>query len=266
MPRLIVLKFGGSVLTDAKRLRIAVHEIYRWRREGWQVVAVVSALHGRTDALEADLHPHADPHARASYLASGEREAASLLGVQLDRAGLPASVFGPGQIGLLATGHPLDAHPYDVDRERLRDALDRDGVVVVPGFIANDTDGRIVTLGRGGSDLTALFLAHALDADRCRLIKDVDGLYDDDPARAGARRYDAATFEDALDTDGSIVQHKAVHFAIEHERPFELGRCNGTRPTSIGPGPTTFGEPDLPRPLRVAILGHGCVGGGVLDL
>ncbi|MFI4881478.1 MAG: homoserine dehydrogenase, partial [Phycisphaerales bacterium JB064] len=218
---LIVLKFGGSVLTDEHRLRIAVHEIYRWRREGWRVAAVVSAFAGRTDELLASCSCdglEADPHAAAAILACGERESAAKLAGCLDRVGVQATVLDPAAIGLCAQGAALDAHPLGFDTHKVREALEAVGVVVVPGFIAVDEQGRTVTFGRGGSDLTALVLADGLEADRCRLVKDVDGLYERDPASSGPppRRFERASYEDVLRLDGSIVQHKAVRFARDH--------------------------------------------------
>jgi len=267
----IVLKLGGSVLTDRDALRRAAHEVYRWHRDGWSVVAVPSALGGVTDArLRAarEFSPRVDDHALSATLALGETHSSAELGLVLDRAGIPATVVSPGGIGLRAEGPALDASPTGVDRDVLERALNR-GVVVVPGFIAIGPTGGTVTLGRGGSDLTALFLAHALGADRCRLVKDVDGLYDRDPALPGPepQRYGAITWDDALQLDGSIVQHKAIAFARERGLVFEVGRFNGESPTIVGPGPSRF----VPRaqrdaPIEVALLGLGTVGGGVHEL
>ncbi len=271
-PPLIVLKFGGSVLLDENRLRIAVHEIYRWRRRGRRVIAVVSALAGVTDELLAQsrrLSPRASDHSVAALIARGELHSAALLGLHLDRAGVPASVISHAAARFRADGTALDARPVSIDTAVIRRGLDRDGVVVFPGFAALDDAGRTVTLGRGGSDLTALYLAHRLRAARCRLIKDVDGLYTHDPARLGPPplRYDHATYDDALATDGSIIQHKAVRFAQNAGLRFELGRFNGTRPTTIGAPRSSFTDrPDEPRRLTVALLGAGTVGGGVLEL
>lgn len=241
--RLIVLKFGGSVLTDRSTLGLVVREVRRWRAEGWNVVAVVSALGGVTDDLLETCRtsgPGADPHVVAAVLATGEQQCASLLALRLAREGVPASVFTPGAVGLGAWGHPLDAVPVSLDRRRLCRALDRGHVIVFPGFTAVDPTGRTVVLGRGGSDLTAIFLAHQLRADRCRLIKDVDGLYERDPAADGPkpRRYEHATWDDALGTDGSIVQHKAVFFAREHNLPFELTSIGSNEATLVGAAKT----------------------------
>ncbi|MEL6396678.1 MAG: hypothetical protein AAFQ71_11850 [Planctomycetota bacterium] len=268
--RLIVLKFGGSVLPDEGALQTAVHEIYRWRREGWRVVAVVSALSGRTDDLvSACDRVAARPSAAACapLIASGEAECAAMLGLYLDRVGLPASVLTPSAARLIAGGTPLDSSPESVDIPALESALETDGVVVLPGFTAIDSRGRTVTLGRGGFDTTALFLAHALRAERCRLIKDVDGLYTADPAHDRyARRYGSCSYEDALRTDGSIIQHKAIELARTHGVEFEIGRLNGVSPTVVGVGPSRLNElPDHPEPLRIGIAGAGTVGGGLLD-
>jgi homoserine dehydrogenase len=267
-----VLKFGGSVLTSELTLRLAVHEIYRWRREGEQVVAVVSALAGVTDALLAQCSRCSErptDWAAAALVSSGEMQSAALLGLHLDRAGVSATVCTPEALGLTAEGAALDAWPVRLRTGRLESALAQYGVVVVPGYVACAADGRTCLMGRGGSDLTALFLAHVLGAARCRLIKDVDGLYEADPAQPGPqpRRYATATWDDALATDGAIVHHKAVRLAAQHGIAFELGRLNATRPTQIGRGPTVLEEGGMPRPpLRVALLGHGTVGAGVRAL
>ena len=264
---LIVLKFGGSVLANAASLPRVVHEIYRWRREGWRVAAVVSALAGRTDALgEAcrGISSRLGGAAEAGVRGLGELECAALLGAHLDRAGVPAWTAHPATIGLRAVGDALDATPAAVDAPALLRALDREGVVVVPGYIALGGDDRLVTLGRGGSDLTALFLASALGATRCRLVKDVDGLYDRDPALPGARRYGAASHADALATDGTIVQHKAVRWARASGMAFEIGDLQCVRPTTVWPGPSRLEAPSRPaRALTVALVGLGTVGGGV---
>ena len=267
-----MLKFGGSVLLDEQRLRIAVHEIYRWRREGMRVVAVVSALAGRTDELIvkcATLSDSASRLSKASLIAAGENESASLLGVHLDRAGLSALVLSPASIEFVANGDPLNANPLSVNVGKLEVSLEENGIVVVPGFVAINESGATVTLGRGGSDLSAVFLANALKADRCRLIKDVDGLYEHDPAGNSPppRRFKCAGYGDALDTDGSIIQHKAVEYAKLNRLEFELGGFNSVFPTLIGSLQTKFDDEyqECP-PTSVTICGLGTVGGGVVEL
>ncbi|MCL4222701.1 MAG: homoserine dehydrogenase [Phycisphaerales bacterium] len=273
----IVLKFGGSVLLDERTLRLAVHEIYRWRRERYGVVAVVSAFSGHTDALIERARCASDgvaapDHAIAALLATGESTSAALLALHLARAGIPGELFTPQTAGLRASGPALDADPVGLDVAAFTRALDDHGVVVLPGFIALDQRGRLVTLGRGGSDLTALHVAHALGA-RCRLVKDVDGLYESDPARTDPatgqrpRRYEHVRFDDALRTDGSIVQHKAVRYARQCNLEFEVGRFAGSRPTLVSAAASVLSRrDDRPKRVRVALLGLGTVGAGVFEL
>lgn len=275
--QVIVLKFGGSVLLDERTLRLAVHEVYRWRREGFSVVAVVSAFFGHTDALMerarfASDGDWAPAHAVAALLSTGESNSAALLALHLRRAGVPGELFSPQTAGLRASGPALDADPVGLDVAAFKQALDEHGVVVVPGFIALDEGGQIVTLGRGGSDLTALHVAAALGG-RCRLVKDVDGLYESDPARLDPttgqtpRRYERVCFDDALRTDGSIVQHKAVRYARERGLEFEVGRFAGSQPTVVGAAPSVLSRrDDRPGRARVALLGLGTVGAGVYEL
>ena len=263
---LIVLKFGGSVLASEASLSLAVHEVDRWRRSGRGVLAVVSALAGETDALLARAAADgADAYATAALAALGEARAAALLVLALQRAGLPARSLAPAALGLRAEGHALDALPVALDEAPLRRALAAGEVAVVPGFTGVDHDGRAVLLGRGGSDSTAVFLAARLGG-RCRLIKDVDGLYASDPAPDGPlpQRFAAATWDDARATDGSIVQHRALDLARAHGQVVQLARLNGSRPTRLGAPASRIGRPDRPRRLRVALLGLGHVGGGVL--
>jgi len=266
MQPLIVLKLGGSVLADESSLPLAVHEVARWRREGFGVVAVVSALAGETETLLARAAEAGDGHATAALASLGEQRAAALLGVQLARSGVPARVLQPAALRWRAEGDPLDATPVALDCRPLRRALAEGEVVVVPGFFAHDGAGRAVLFGRGGTDLSALFLAARLGA-RCRLVKDVDGLFTSDPAAPGPppARFAEATWADALATDGSIVQHKAVTFARARGQPFEVARLGGAVASLVG-APRTRLAAALPTrpPLRVALLGLGTVGGGVL--
>jgi homoserine dehydrogenase len=264
--RLIVLKFGGSVLQNEDSLALAVTEIDRWQRQDWRVIAVVSALGGHTDRILErceSLSPNSSAASKAAALSNGEANSAALLGLLLDRSHINASVCSPGGIGLIAAGEPLDATPTQLDTANCQALLDLEGTLVVPGYVGVDPLGRPVVFGRGGSDLTALFLAHQLSAGTCRLIKDVDGLYTHDPTAPGIppERYVHATWDDALRTDGSIVQHKAVRFAQEHGIRFELCECGGINPTLIGARSTQLEERNNPgkhssRPTTTARKQH----------
>ncbi|MBX3405320.1 MAG: hypothetical protein KF869_01045 [Phycisphaeraceae bacterium] len=269
---LIVLKIGGSVLRDRDSLTRATHEVYRWRRRGAGVVVVVSALEGETDRLMSEARAaHAEPEAGAcaALLATGELRSAALLALAIGRVGLRAEVLTPHQVGMRVTGSGLDAEPVRVDALALRTALDAVGVVVVPGFVGIGERGDLRTLGRGGSDLSAIVIAHALGAARCRLVKDVPGLFDRDPNSPGprARLLSRITFDDALRLDGGIIQHKAVRFARQRAMGFEVAGLHTGPSTRIGaPATRLAGEQAEAPPLRVGLLGLGTVGSGVLAL
>lgn len=274
--RLIVLKFGGSVLQQQDDVHQAAQEIYRWRRKGYQVVAVVSAIGDTTNRLSEltqSFGKVVDPGKTALLLATGELQSASMLGLALDRAGISSFVCDDASIGLKTSGPILDARLVGVDVSLLRNKLQQRGVVVLPGFIGRGESGQLTLLGRGGSDLTALYIAANLDASRCRLVKDVDGLYEYDPHLAEdglrPRRFKFVTFEDALSLDESIVQHKAVHYARDEDMPFEVASVANGYSTRVGRfSCSTFYDAETAKsaekaPLRVALLGLGTVGLGV---
>jgi homoserine dehydrogenase len=266
--KVIVLKFGSSVLQSRADLPRAVHEIYRWIRGQYHVVAVVSAFSGETDRLfetVAEYH-NADPDAVARVIATGEEIATSFLALELDRFGIPARVLDPGQIRLIAEISSNDTEPVSVDIGVIQNVLRQRRVAVVPGFVARDRLGRVALFGRGGSDLSALFLAKQLGA-RCRLIKDVAGIYNNDPAaNSDVERFDEITFADALSVAGRVVQHKAIAFGRRTGVSFEvaaLGKRNGTAVGSHRSklSPRTCSS----APLRVGLLGLGTVGLGVFQ-
>lgn len=222
----IVLKFGSSVLRMAQDLPNVVHEIYRWVRDGYRVIAVVSAIGNTTEVLIRDsqmLCAAPEAFARAELLATGERASAALLGIALDRAGVAARVVSPREIGFEVTGTPLDAEPTGLDVARVGELLHAAPVLVVPGFFGTDAAGRTHCLGRGGSDLTAVFLAVSLYA-RCRLIKDVDGVCEFDPADPAAhpRRLAQLSYENALQVAGKLIQPKAVAYLERHRSTCEV--------------------------------------------
>ena len=266
--RVVVLKFGSSVLRSESDLPAVVHEIYRWWRDGNPVIAVVSAFGNTTDDLTRRAHgvcSEPDESLLAALLATGEAASSALLGLALNRSGIPAAVLDAEQAGLTTIGRKLDADLTSVDAVNLRAALQR-GVVVLPGFVGRSESGETTLLGRGGSDLTALFIAQRLGG-RCRLIKDVDGLYTSDPnVRDGrvAKRYTQASYETAGEVGGAVVQLKAINFSEGHRLRFEVSSIGSTRATEIGPfaDQVSVAEEQL-KPLRVALLGCGTVGAGV---
>ena len=266
---IVVLKFGSSVLRSRGDLPSAVHETYRWYREGHRVIAVVSAIGDATDLLLAgarDLAPEPEPYALAELLATGERASAALLGIALDRVGVRARVVDPRDIGLLALGTVLDSEPVGVDRERLKSLLTEFPVLVVPGFFGYDEKKRLHLLGRGGSDLTAAFLASAVSAARCRLIKDVDGVYESDPAASigyQPRRFSSLGYEQALALAGPLIQPKAIHFLQRQQRTAEVAALGAAYESHVGFCTATLAEAVRTPPTRVLPLGLGTVGGGI---
>ncbi len=282
MTSTIVLKFGGSFLRGPADLVRAVHSIYTHVRRGDRVVAITSAFHGRTDelerslrALDADRGARSSRHVRAALLGTGEVETASLLTAALQRSGVPTRLADVTQVGPFVA--PGTEEPVRLATAAFEALLEQYPVVVLPGFIAvEDTDERSpALLGRGGSDLSAVFVAEALGA-RCVLVKDVDGLYTADPAgrtmgrTAGAdapRRLARVSFDDALGLGAAILQPRAIHHAAEYGHPFDVvgpRHVAGVRGTHVGVRSTIQrSEPAPPRPLRVALLGLGTVGGRV---
>jgi homoserine dehydrogenase len=266
---IIVLKFGSSVLRADADLPNAVHEIYRWIRTGFRVVAVVSAIGEATDRLIAHAREFSatpEPFAIAELLATGERASAALLGIALDRSGIPARVLNPREIGLTVVGSPLDSELAGVNVERLHALLTDYPVLVVPGFFGTDAAGRTHLLGRGGSDLSAVFLAEALGA-RCRLIKDVDGVYESDPASctdALSRRFASLDYPDALRVAGPLIQPKAVSFLRQHNGRAEVAALGRSYESTVHSGLTLLAAGAETRPpLKVLLLGLGTVGFGV---
>jgi homoserine dehydrogenase len=266
---LTVLKFGSSVLGKDSDLPRAVHEIYRWVREGRRVIAVVSALNDTTDNLLAraeSFGAETSDSAVATLLATGEATSSALLTLALGRAGIPAAALDEVRLGLRTRGPVLDAEPCALDTRALLCALEKTPVVVVPGFVGRQQDGTISLLGRGGSDLSAIFLAHEMQAEHCRLIKDVDGIFEFDPVRAGGspRRYRTLTWAEAARVGDGAVQAKALNFAEQYGRFFEVAALNSDEPSLICDQAASFYEsPVEARPLRVGLLGAGTVGLGV---
>src|SRR6202521_3393970 len=269
MSMIEVLKFGSSVLRTPDELPVAVDEIYRHWRSGCRVLAVVSAFEGVTDDLireAADLFGSGCPAAPAAHVAKGEQRTAALLLESLSRSGIPSRMVEPHQIGLLARGSSLDSSPASVDVAALERFWRDSPILVLPGFYGVDAAGRTALFGRGGSDMSALFLAAELGV-RCRLLKDVSGVFDEDPASSKvAHRYTALSWATAINVAGPLIQSKALHLAQTRALPFEVGRPNEHSYTRVGHAHDEWAAPTSgARPLRVVLLGCGVVGRGVYE-
>jgi homoserine dehydrogenase len=190
------------------------------------------------------------------------------MGLALDRAGIPAALLSVERIGLVTKGRAMDAMPVAVNADVIFRTLIRTGVAVIPGFAGQDRDGRATLLGRGGSDLTAFFLAHKLRNCRCRLVKDVAGIYDRDPGGAVAPGYCFRTlhWNELLAIGGRMVQAKAVRWAMAHRLRFEVAAANASVGTRVGAQPTAV-QHHGPVGERIAIglVGLGNIGSRVFE-
>jgi homoserine dehydrogenase len=267
--KIVVLKFGSSVLKSEDDLPTVVHEIYRWWRDGAQVIAVVSAFGDTTNELMRRAEKICARPCKSvlpSLLATGESTSAALLALALKKVGITARLLDEVQVKLRTVSGSTDAVPVAVDVPRLVRESER-AVVVLPGFVGRDESGDRTILGRGGSDLTALFLAHQLQA-RCVLIKDVDGLYTGDPAASVSHmsRFADASYDTAIRLGGRVVQTKAARFAAANKVHFSITSIGAPDETEVGPVADRLGVVNSPlEPLRVALLGCGTVGGGVFE-
>jgi homoserine dehydrogenase len=228
---IVVLKFGSSLLRGPAGFAVAAAEATREVDLGHRVVAVCSAQRGVTDALLKDarsLCAEAPPELTSRILATGEAASVPMLALALAARGVAAHVLDVTTLGLRTRGALLDADPVALDTEPIL-ALFRTGpVVVAPGFVGVHENGAPSLLGRGGSDLTALFVAHCLDADECRLVKDVDGIYPSDPdLNTGEEPYRYTSWDTARAVGGVVVQTKAVHLAERWNRPFRVAAPGG---------------------------------------
>ena len=245
---LIVLKFGGSVLIDTGGILTAVNEIARFLNGHDRVLAVVSAFRGETDSLERTalaLCADPAPETLAYYLGLGELRVAGELALGLQGAGITAAVRLPWDVSLVSSGSPLDAAPVSVSRQAFADAFATHRVVVFPGFIGRGEDGEPHVLGRGGSDLTAVYLASELGASRCVILKDTPGVFEQDPARAGwsARRYRTLSWDDAARLGGRVMPASTVAFARARKMTFEVTAIGEPRTTVVGAEASQFDPP-----------------------
>ncbi|MBC7161009.1 MAG: aspartate kinase [Immundisolibacter sp.] len=226
---LIVQKYGGTSMGSPERIGAVADRVGRARAEGHQVVVVVSAMSGETDRLiKLAKSISARPPAREMdvLLATGEQASIALLAMALAERGVPARSFTGTQVHILTDSAHSKARILDIDDRRLRASLDAGEVAVVAGFQGVDQDGSITTLGRGGSDTTAVALAAALKADECQIYTDVDGVYTTDPrVEPRARRLDRITFEEMLEMaslGAKVLQIRSVEFAGKYKVPLRV--------------------------------------------
>jgi len=227
---LIVQKYGGTSVGSVERIQNVARRIKKYRDTGNEVVVVVSAMSGETNRLIgmaneiSDSSP--DPRELDVLVTTGEQVTIALLSMALQRIGCDARSYTGGQVRILTDSSHGKARIADIDDVRVRADLNAGRVVVVAGFQGVDQDGNITTLGRGGSDTTAVAMAAALKADECQIFTDVDGVYTTDPrVEPKARKLDRITFEEMLEMaslGSKVLQIRSVEFAGKYNVPLRV--------------------------------------------
>jgi len=223
---LIVQKFGGTSVADISKIKNVAQKVVRERKAGHKVVVVLSAMAGETDRLIALAHEAAEfpePREYDSLISTGEQITVTLLSIVLNAMGYPAKSFLGFQVRILTDQAYKRARIVSVDIEAIKKELKKGKIVVVAGFQGVDEENNITTLGRGGSDTSAVALAAALKADRCDIYTDVDGVYTTDPNICSkARRLDKISYDEMLEmamTGAKVLQPRSVEMAKKYNVP-----------------------------------------------
>jgi aspartate kinase len=226
---LIVQKFGGTSVGDADRIKAVADHVARTRADGNDVIVVVSAMGKFTDdlyRLADDISPTRTPRELDMLLTAGERISMALVSMALGACGVESASFTGSQAGIITDTDHTRAKILEIRPDRIREALDSGLVPVVAGFQGVSTDRDITTLGRGGSDVSAVALAAALKADVCEIYTDVTGVFSADPrVVAKARRIPKVSFDEMLEisaTGGRVLMFRSVEFARRHGVPMHV--------------------------------------------
>lgn len=250
---LIVQKYGGTSVGSIERIQAVAERVAGFRARGDDVVVVVSAMSGETNrliALAQEISETPSLREMDVLVSTGEQVTIALLSMALEKIGCPARSYTGAQVRILTDSAHGKARIEHIDTERMRVDLDQGRVLVVAGFQGLDEAGNITTLGRGGSDTTAVALAAALKADECQIYTDVDGVYTTDPRVVeNARRLERVTFEEMLEmaSQGSkVLQIRSVEFAGKYKVPLRVL-------SSFEDGPGTLitleGEEQMEKPV-----------------
>jgi len=218
---IIVQKFGGTSVADAKKIRRAAKRVIKTVENGFGVVVVASARGKQTDQLVADaleLNPNPPKREMDQLLSTGEQQSVSLFAMALDAMGYDAISFTGSQIRMMTDSVHTKARIKSIDAERIHKQLDQGRIVIVAGFQGIDEHENITTLGRGGSDTTAVALAAALGAEQCEIYTDVDGIYTADP-----RIFKEAVKMDQISYD-EILEMASLGAGVMHPRAVEFGK------------------------------------------
>ena len=237
---LIVQKFGGTSVKDTGRIKNVASRVGKYRLRGDQVVTVVSAMGGVTDnliGLASEINPMPSEREMDMLLATGEQTTIALLAMALHSLDLPAVSLTGAQAGIVTDGVHSKAKIQNITPKQVHAMLDEGNVVIVAGFQGQTPDGRITTLGRGGSDLPAIALAAALKADLCQIYTDVDGVYTADPRIVpDARKLNEISYDEMLElaaTGAKVMQSRSVEFAKKFDVKFEVRSSLNNNPGTI---------------------------------
>ena len=221
---LIVQKFGGTSVANGDRINAVAERVAKFKKEGHQIIVVVSAMSGETNkliGLAEDMMEYPNPRELDAIVSTGEQVTAGLTALALINIGIPAKSYSGYQIKILTDHAHTKARILKIDEKVIRQDLDAGNVVVIAGFQGVDEFGNITTLGRGGSDTTAVAIAAAIKADECQIYTDVDGIYTTDPRVVKeARRLKSITFEEMLEMaslGSKVLQTRSVEFAGKYK-------------------------------------------------
>ena len=221
---LIVQKFGGTSVASTDRIKNVAKRVARWKAQGHDIIVVPSAMSGETNrliALAKEISTSPDPRELDVIASTGEQVTIGLLAMALKEEGLKAKSYTGPQVRVLTDSTYTKARILQIDDAKIRRDLADGCIVVVAGFQGADEEGNITTLGRGGSDTSAVALAAALKADECQIYNDVDGVYTTDPrVEPAARKLDTITFEEMLEMaslGSKVLQIRSVEFAGKYK-------------------------------------------------
>ncbi|MCH2159342.1 MAG: aspartate kinase [Oleiphilaceae bacterium] len=226
---LLVQKFGGTSVGTVERIEAVGDKIKGFRDKGDDIVVVVSAMSGETNrliGLANDITDEPTPREMDVLVSTGEQVTIALLSMALNKRGCPARSYTGGQVRITTDDTHTKARILDIDEDKMRSDIEQGRVIVVAGFQGVDEKGNITTLGRGGSDTTAVALAAALKADECQIYTDVDGVYTTDPRVVeSAQRLEQITFEEMIEMaslGSKVLQIRSVEFAGKYSVPLRV--------------------------------------------
>ena len=255
----IVMKFGGTSMAGIERIRNVANLVKREAERGNQVAVVVSAMAGETDRLVQFCREASslyDPREYDVVVASGEQVTSGLLAITLQGMGLNARSYMGWQLPIRASGHAAGLIE-EIDVARLEAVFQQGGIAVIPGFQGVTVEGNISTLGRGGSDTSAVALAAAMHADRCDIYTDVDGVYTTDPRIVPrARKLAKVTYEEMLElasVGAKVLQTRSVGLAMRHNLPLQVLSSFDDRPGTFIVGDDQIEENEMERHLVTGI-------------